>query len=217
MERYFTLDKFNTWFDWHLILTGKDITPPEPKTNYIELDGMNGSMDLSETLTGEITYKDRTVTATFWTDYGNVNDRYNLFREITTALHGKKIKIVEPDDPTHYFYGRAKIKSFTNILPYAEFTIEFTCEPWRYAINETNRKIDVNNETINTVIFNNGVKTLIPIIEITGTIDITFNNATTTLHDGTFKISSVKLKRGSNVVGVSGTGSVNFRYTECDV
>ena len=63
MERHFIFDKYNTWADWDLIVTAKDITPPEPKTYYVELDGMSGSLDLSESLSNEICYEDRELKA----------------------------------------------------------------------------------------------------------------------------------------------------------
>ena len=217
MERFFILDKFNTWYDWRLILTAKDVTPPEPKTHYVELDGMSGTIDLSESLTGEITYKDRKITATFWTDNGSRSDRERLLRDIRIALHGRKMKIIEPDDPDHYFYGRVKIKTMKNILPYAEFTIEATCEPWRYNVTDTIRHISVNRETKDLVIRNNGAKTLSPIIEVTGAIDITHNGHKTSLTYGSYIISDIKLYRGLNIIKVSGKGSVSFTYKEADL
>jgi hypothetical protein len=217
MERYFILDKFNTWYDWRLILTAKDVTPPEPKINLVELDGMSGTLDLSESLSGEVTFKDRIITATFWTDQGSREDRERLLRDIRIALHGRKIKIIEPDDPDHYFYGRAVIKSTQNTLPYAEFTIEATCEPWRYNVNDTVRYISVNRDTKDLVICNNGAKTLSPVIEVTGAIDITYNGVRTYLTDGSYIISDVKLYRGVNVIKVSGEGSVSFTYKEADL
>ena len=218
MERYFILDKFNTWYDWRLILTGKDVTPPEPKTNYVEIDGMSGSLDLSESLTGEITYKDRIVSASFWTSEGSFKERASLLRKIVTALHGKKVKIIEPDDPTHYFYGRVAVTSVNNILPYAEFTIEATCEPWRYSIEDSVRTIEVNSQIItNAVIHNNGVKTLSPIITVVGSVDLTYNGIKTPLTYGTYKIPDIKLRQGVNVIGVSGNGSVTFTYKEADL
>lgn len=219
MERSFILDKFNTWYDLHLVVTAKTISDAEPKTNYVNLDGMSGSLDLSESLTGEITYNDRTITATFWTDTGNYNDREALLRKITASLHGKKIKIIEPDDPTHYFYGRVKIKSKKNNLAYAEFTIEAICEPWRYSIDEITRTIEVNNaDTTNVVIHNNGVKTLCPSITTTGKVVITMGNATASITTaGTYKLSDIKLRQGVNVIGVRGAGSVTFSYREADL
>ena len=218
MERYFILDKLNTWYDLHLIVTAKNIPDAEPKTNYVALDGMNGTLDLSEVLTGEITYNDRTISASFWTDYGTRKDREVLLRNISASLHGKKVKIIEPDDPTHYFYGRVSIKSKNNIIPYAELTLEAICEPWRYALEETKRTVEVNSSTVtNLVIINNGVKTLSPIITITGNVDITYNGNKTSLVAGSYKISDIKLYQGTNIIGVSGKGSATFSYREADL
>ena len=217
MERYFILDKFNTWYDWRLILTAKNITPPEPKTNYVQIDGMSGSLDLSESLTGEITYQDRTITATFWTDNGTYKEREKLLRDIRIALHGRKIKIVEPDDPEHYFYGRVKIKSENNILPYAELSLEFTCEPWRYSLNDTVREVEATETVTSVVINNNGLKTLSPVISVKGNATINYNNTDTTLSDGDYKISDIKLRHGFNIIGVSGSGTVSFTYKEADL
>lgn len=218
MERFFILDQFNTWYNWRLVLTAKDVTPPEPKTNYVDIDGMSGTLDLSESLTGEITYKDRTVSASFWTSEGSHKDREKLLRDIVSALHGKKIKIIEPDDPDHYFYGRVKIKSRKNILPYAEFSIECTCDPWRYALTDSVRRVEGNSQTVTEVIIhNNGVKSLCPDITVTGSVEITYNGVTTALTDGSYKISDIRLRQGVNVIGVSGNGSATFTYKEADL
>jgi phage-related protein len=215
MERYFVLDKFNTWYDWRLILTAKDVTPPEPKTNYIELDGMSGTLDLSEALTGEITYRDRTVTASFWTDEGSRVERSLLLGNIIASLHGRKIKIIEPDDPEYYFNGRIKIKSSSNTIPYLTFTLEAVCEPWKYAVNETIRTVTVNGSApVGAVLNNNGVKTLSPTITVTGAVDIVLDGVKTSLTEGSYKLSDIKLKRGVNLVSVSGEGSATFAYRE---
>lgn len=212
--RFFIFDKFNTWHDWRLTLTAKDVTPPEPKTNYVALDGMSGTLDLSEALTGEVAYDDRTVTASFWTSEGTFLERVMLLGEIDRALHGKKVKIVEPDDPDHYFLGRIKVKSQTHDQVHAEFTIEATCEPWRYAMEETERLVQVNGNAVDVVIHNNGVRTLCPDIKVTGSITLTYGGASVTLSNGTYKVADIKLRQGVNVVGVSGRGSATFIYRE---
>lgn len=218
MERYFIFDNINTWYNWRLILTAKDVTPPEPKTNYVELDGMDGTLDLSESLTGEITYKDRTVTAAFWTDYGRRADRERLIKDIVRTLHGKKVKIIEPDDPDHYFVGRVSVKPAANLIPYAELSITATCEPWRYAVAETVRSVDLSNTSLTSVVIhNNGVKTLCPVITVTDAVRIVYNGVTTELTAGSYKISDLRLYSGANVIDVSGTGTVSFTYREADL
>ena len=216
--RFFILDKYNTWYDWDLVLTAKDVTPPEPKTNYVALDGMNGTLDLSEALTKEVTYDDRTVTATFWTDNGTYKEREKLLKDITRAIHGKKIRLIEPDDTEHYFLGRVKIKSRVNNLAYAEFSIEAICEPWRYALNDSVRRVDVSSDVpINVVINNYGIKTLSPTIDIEGTVNIEYEGATVSLPSGQYKLPDIKLRYGANIIGVSGNGSATFTYKEGDL
>lgn len=216
--RFFILDKYNTWYDWHLVLTAKDITPPEPKTNYVELDGMDGTLDLTESLTGEVRYKDRTVTATFWTNHGNRKEREKLLKDITRALHGKKIPIIEPDDTDHYFIGRVKITSSQNTLAYMEFTIEAICEPWRYALSDSVRRVDVSSDDVTNLVINNyGVKTLCPTIEVEGEVVISYEGATASLSEGSYRLPDIKLTQGVNIIGVSGNGSATFTYKEADL
>lgn len=216
MERFFILDNYNTFYDWRLYLTEKSIDEPTPNTNYVTIDGMSGTLDLSEALTGEVTYQDRTISATFFTDYGDYKERGRLLRSIVASLHGRKIKIVEPDDPTHYFIGRIKITSPENTLPYATLSIEATCEPWRYAMDESIRFVTVNNDTVSVIINNNGVKSLSPDINISGTVKIVTDEVNVELTDGDYKIPDFKLKVGVNKIDVSGQGSITFKYREVE-
>ena len=218
MERYCIFNDKNTWTDWRMVLTSKDITPPEPKTNYVTLDGMSGSLDLSDALTGEITYQDRKITLSFWCCEGTRADRENLIREITAYLHGKKVKIIEPDSPNHYFFGRGKITARANNVAYAEISVEFTCEPWKYANDEITRTMWLNSDNITDMIVrNNGVRTLSPIISVTGDVEIVHNGETYTLTNGHYKIPSIKLVQGVNTLGVSGNGSVSISYREAEL
>ncbi len=50
----------NTYSDFGLIPMSRPvISPPEPKVSYLEIPGRNGVLDLTETLTGSITYENR--------------------------------------------------------------------------------------------------------------------------------------------------------------
>lgn len=217
MERAFIIDKFNTFSDWRLILTAKSVTPPQAKTKYVSIDGMSGSLDLSEALTGEITYNDRTITASFLVSEGTYKERDRLIREIVSKLHGKKVKIIEPDDTTHYFYGRVTIKNTTNDKAYGKIDLEAVCEPWRYSINDSVRRVELNNNTVEVVINNNGVKTLCPEITVSGSVNLTFKGGQVSLTYGSYKISDLRLYPGVNIIKVSGMGDITFTYKEADI
>lgn len=216
-KRFFMLDKFHTWYDWRCTVTAKDIQAAEPKTNYVALDGAHGAIDLSEALTGEPVYSDRTVTASFMCSEGSHKDREALLRQIRTALHGRKVRIIEPDDQEHYFLGRVRITEAVNNLAFLTFSIEATCDPWRYAINETHRAVDVSKSTVSAVIRNGGDKTLTPIINVFGSVSLAFGSIRVDLNEGEYTVKDLRLVHGANVVTVSGRGSVVLTYREASL
>lgn len=218
MRRFFILGKYNTWYDWRLTVTAKSVPPAEPKTNYITLDGADGSLDLSEALTGEPVYNDRTLTASFMCSEGTHTERVALVSRITAALHGRRVQIVEPDDPDHYFLGRVKLKDVEHHLAYSTFNLEATTEPWRYAANESSRVVTVaEGDAPSVVIYNSGDKSLCPTIAVDGAVQITTGGTTVELGTGIHKIIDLRLRRGPNVVAVSGAGTVTFVYREASL
>ena len=142
---------------------------------------------------------------------------------VTVKINGKREildirlseEVIDPDDPDHFFLGRVAIKPDAHDQVHAEFTMEAVCEPWRYALMETKRRVEVDGTApVDVVIRNNGVKTLCPDIEVEGSVTLTHNGASVTLTTGVYKITDIKLRQGFNVVGVTGNGSVEFRYRE---
>jgi phage-related protein len=215
--RYFIFGNYNTWYDWRLTLTAKEMPPPEPKTNYIQLEGRHGSLDLSEALTGGVVYNDRTVSARFWTSEGTAAERVQVLREIITALHGKKVQIIEPDDPDHYFLGRVTVKPEAHDQVHDELTLTAICEPWRYAMEETRRRVDLGEKPVSVILENHGDKTIIPEIEVKGSVVLDFFGAIVELSDGSYKIPEIRLPHGAAYVTLTGSGSVTFIYREANL
>lgn len=218
--RGFTYGEYHTANDWDLILTSKTIDPPEPKTYEVDLDGRDGSLDLSESLAGEIKYKNRTITTTYCMTEGSYLDRQALLREIVNYLHGRKRKIVEPDDPYHYFIGRSKVSAIVHKQAYSTFTITSTCEPWRYLRESITRHCNVNATSSNPaklVFTNRGARTACPVLRITGAITFVIDTETITLTPGSYRLTNLKIYAGNNEVVVYGSGTITFEYDEADL
>ena len=211
--RAFTIDGYNTYHDWGLVLTAKSIPPAEPKLVYIPLDGKNGSLDLTEALAGETTYQDIPLSASFSLSGGDYVTRERRLCGIILLLQGRKVRIVEPDDPDHYLLGRVRVKRGVHHAAYHTFTIEATCEPWRYALEPTRRTVPVDGE-VDVVLNNTGARTVRPDLEVDGDVVVEFNGLTATLTSGRHQLADIRLKSGANVVHLSGEGTVTFIYTE---
>ena len=101
----------NSYDDFGLILTDKDIGFPEPKLEEVDVIGADGVIDLSEVLNDDIKYKTRKLQFTFTVLKGN---KYwaSTVADVANYLHGKKLRIQMDFDPAYYYTGRCKINSF---------------------------------------------------------------------------------------------------------
>ena len=211
MERSIQFGGFDTWIHWKLILTEKRFAPPEIKTNYVEIDGADGEVDLTEALAARPTYRSRLFFASFITDEGSWEEREKLLSDLVCKLHGRKMKIIDPDDTARYIYGRVSVKTAQNYPAYASISIEAVCDPWRYDSEETVKTFSAGSYQ-EIALYSSDVATLCPDITVTGTVTFTCNGVTTTASDGTYKIATFKLFEGENIIGLSGSGTLTLTY-----
>lgn len=121
---------YYSWDDWKLVLQAQDVSIPAPKTNTIDIPGANGSLDLTEALTGSVVYEDRELSFSFQTAEALTQKGWaDMISEITTAIHGQRLGIVLDDDPEWTYNGRCTIDSFTNTSASQSITILCKCNP----------------------------------------------------------------------------------------
>lgn len=205
---------YHTVADWGLILSAKTINPPTPKTITVNIDGRDGTLDLSRALTGDMKYNDREASFSFLVTEGTQSDREYMIQTIVNALHGQRLKIIEPDFPELYLIGECSVGNIVNDKAYGSFTVSAICEPYKYSVDEINRAITLSNTPTNIVLNNMGTKTLIPTITVTGSVTMAIGTTSVSLSAGTYKLTSLVLSRGANIVTVSGSGLITFSYRE---
>lgn len=116
--------------DYNMYLTSKSIEAPVPKTEYIDIPGMNGTLDCTEAF-GPVRYKDRKITMNFDAkSYGG--DFHELFGQLNNDLLGQYFDgIIFDDDPDWQYSGRVTGIKSSNSKATASFTIECSCAPFR--------------------------------------------------------------------------------------
>ncbi len=125
-------DAYHSWDNWNLVLQSISIGMPEPKTNSVDIPGANGSLDLTETLTGEVVYENRELSFKFETAEQLTGKSWaDLISEIATALHGKRMNIILDDDPDWIYNGRCIIDAFSTSVAKQEITIKCDCDPFK--------------------------------------------------------------------------------------
>lgn len=129
-----TTRSINTWDDWHLVPTSRPtFAMPPVKTNYVDIPGSDGILDLTTALTGRPTYGNRQGSFEFlvMNDYGDWATRYS---NIATYLHGKEFQCVLDDDTTYYYDGRFSVSEWRSEKDWSKIVINYSVSPFKKSL-----------------------------------------------------------------------------------
>ena len=195
------------------------LTAPEQKTNYVEKLGGDGSWDLSTAQTDGIPrYKNRTLTVPLECSKGTREDREELINEMVNSLDGLEWKIVLPDRPDYYLFGRLHVAVNYSDLAHAMVTVTGNVEPWLYRERETvvelTAPITISTDAATFYLWNRGRKVVTPLLTVNGTARLTFNGVSTSLTTGSYKWPALQLAPGENELIYTGsTGGADETLT----
>lgn len=202
-----------TYNDFGLFLSPFELESPEVQTNYADIVGRDGSVDLTEVL-GQINYKNRELNLVFTLSNG-IKNTAQIYTEIANFLHGQKMKIVLPSFEDYYLIGRCKIGNLDRAKKTEQITITANCEPYRYK-----KELTEITEEIGTlpyqIIINNLEMPTTPTITTTNNILMNFENADYSWSKGEHLNTSIVLKEGENTFTFKegSSGTVTFSYQE---
>lgn len=121
----------NTWDDWHLIPAERpSIAAPGVSTNFVEIPGRDGAIDMSNFLISRPVYGGRSGSWDFIVD--NDHEYWETIRmKIMTFLHGKRFKIVLEDDPNWYWEGRFAVSDWNSESSNSRIQINYQIDTYK--------------------------------------------------------------------------------------
>ncbi len=130
-----TINGMNTWDIWHMAPKSRPfVSPPQVKTEYVDVPGADGALDYTEVLTGRPRYANRTGQWDFIVDNGYRNWS-DLYSDILMKLHGKYFdNIVLEDDPYYKWKGRLSVSGQFGNKDYSAITIQYNLDPYKRSI-----------------------------------------------------------------------------------
>ena len=201
--------------DW--TLAGWKLGTAEQKTKLIDKPNGDGAWDLSTATTdGVIKYKTRPFTASLECSEGTRMEREEKIREIINDLDGELLEIYLPDDDKHHVVGRVQVIREYNDLAHGAVTVKATCEPWKYANEETIVTVTVSSSKQTVTLENGGKRPLVPTITVSGdSVLLEYGTDSIALSPGTYKWPNLLLMKGTPaVLTYSGSGTATFTYRE---
>lgn len=117
--------QYNTYTDWKLATEGNPVIAlPTQKTQTVDIPGLNGVLDLSNSLRigGGPIFNNREGSFTFifldisyynttdWEEY--VKQKRAIYKQIVNVVHGQMLKIKTTFDPTVTYSGRFTVSAY---------------------------------------------------------------------------------------------------------
>ena len=222
----------HSYRDWGLLLKSRPvISPPSPKTVYVDIPGSDGIIDLTESLTGDVKFDNRTIKCEFvvldarnrWSD---------IYSEIMDYLHGQRMKVRLDEDPTYYYEGRLQVNEWKSDKVTSTITIEGDVEPYKMemfssledwewdsfnfetGIIRDYKEIRVDESLTFTI--EGRRKSVVPSFTVVSDdgsgLQVRFNGTTYDLPDGTSRVLNIVIKNDTNTLYFTGNGTVSIDY-----
>ena len=192
----------HSYLDFGVILTEQNIGLPSPKTYTVNIEGMDGTLDLSECF-GEMKYENRTIKFTF-ESIDKITDWQAKMTKISSFLHGQKMKITTWSDPDFYYVGRCRIDEYNSKSKLGKIVISCDCEPFKYKQNITTFNLVEGSNTVQN-------SRMTVYADLINEAEITINGKT---YNAGAHLRTIKLTSGTNKLNSSGSATLIFQEGE---
>lgn len=226
MVEYVQFGNKNTYRDYKLLIQSLTISTAEPKEELVEVPGMDGSLDFSESLTGDTVYQNRTISISLAKRKNTTC--LNEYSQIQNDLNGRTMRIVLSEDSNYFYYGKIKVKEYDKYSILHTIDIECNVKPYKYdlyasnedwlwnpfsfidgIINET-KDLNVNGEL--EIKITGRRKRVIPKITCENELQLIFNEQSYNLPPGTSYSPDIEICEGENILKFVGNGKVTIEY-----
>ena len=207
------IGEMHSEYDFEMYMTDFSVSPPEPRTSYVDVPFRDGPLDFSTALTGGVVkYKNRTVTAEFKTQDRTPDSWKSRYHTFINYVQGQKLQLIFDYDPEYYYLGRISCDVSKDDQVIGTISISADCDPYKYKLSPTVKEFDVSG-SLSVTLPNDRMPT-VPVVTTDAEITIQFGESTIVFPAGTRKAPALLLLEGENQLTLTGSGHIKFEYQE---
>lgn len=212
--------------DFGLGLLGVELGEAQVQTKTVDILGMNGSLDLSEAVTGYPLYKNATHKLTFDFKDGNYDTWVAKSSELKGKIHGKRLPVVLGND-IYYYDARVSVDTSKINQHYSQIVITLDAKPYKLAIRSSvedwiwdtfNFETDVIRDYRDINVPGNIV--IIGDVMPAGCVfdcsdegvTVTYEGISCVLPKGKSTVPDILITEGEHVMTFTGSGTVSVEY-----
>lgn len=236
-EHSILIGSYDTWKSWHLIPTSRPlVNPPKMNVRYVDVPGRNGSIDLTQAVTDNPSYTNRTGSWEFIViTNADKKDAWpswtNAFTTIMNKCNLGRKNVILSDDKDYYYTGRVSVNSWKSDKDYSKIVLDYnfypfkkerfsTTEPWLWdpfsfvngVIPQDLKSVSIDGTK--TVEIYGRAEPIIPVIKVNSgsNLVVSYNGNAYPLDSGNNTIPGLVMQVGKNTLTFSGTGNVTVTY-----
>lgn len=203
----------------------KSISQPEPNLVQLTIPGTSDIIDLTESVSGDIEYKQRTITIKLESTHGK-NTMYAKFSDLANRYQGKKLKLIFSKDSGWYWLGRISVSEVTSkfygsiivitaiVDPY-KYETQSSLEPWlwdTFSFNDGIIRNYYNVQVPGTLTIVGRRKRVCPKIICSTSMNVSYLGNIYPLAAGENTIPDIFIGEGEHVLTFIGYGTVSVDY-----
>lgn len=201
----------HTLRDWGAAITNSDIiSMPEPSTVLLEVPGRSGRLDLSEVLTGDISYGNREIKLKLAAETSKeewVDTCYHIFNK----YHGRMVHVTFDEDPGHFYVGRASVSDPQRVATAGQLTVTIDAEPFRYEQEEYEVTFTGTTTAVSGTVENLRMP-VSPTVTVPSACQLFHGSRIYELKKGTQAVPGLVLHSFENEISVTGAKSITFKF-----
>lgn len=185
--------------------------PPSPKTYTVDIPGLNGVLDLTESLYGDVAYGTRNQSFTFYII--DVNNYEQIRSDVYNFLHGKSFDYQMTMDPGYTYHGRFSVSGFKkdiyNSNTVYSFTVSVVADPYKYKEDVTRTLDGIGGKVY---VFIGGRYRSLPKFEFNSKARVIFKGKQYDMPIGTYTINDLYFEHGQNELYINTFDIHNFKW-----
>ena len=201
----------HTLRDWGAIITNSDcVGMPEPNTVLLEVPGRSGRLDLSEVLTGDVTYGNREIKLELAAQTNRekwVETCFHIFNK----FHGRVVHVTFDEDPGHFYVGRCSITDPKRLASAGTMTVNIDAEPYRYESEVYEVTLTGGGSNLTGTIENLRMPA-VPTVNVPNACQLFIGGKSYDLAQGEQTVPGLVLAPFENEVRVTGASSITFTF-----
>lgn len=209
--------------------------PPKVQTEFIDIPGMDGTLDATQALDGNVHYENRDYEQEFLIVDPEA-DWHGIYSDLLNFLHGRHMLIIFDDDSLWYYEGRFEVGDpKPDDAGYITIPIKGTLKPYKYNIVSSTdddwlwdpfnfetgvireyKDMQIEGQTTITII--GSAMPVVPVLTVDSEngdgMSVLYGGHTYQLVDGDNRIPAMSIGPGEHTMAFTGVGTVSIYFRE---